>query len=426
MLVLSVADVEAVLGVKGRWSSVKGEIARVCKSSKTGQAMFGFAYTNIVCETVSSCIDEQLDTLRGKELDAAAVDKWGKQVADKLASLVDLASLPPRRVVSLSYRGCSFDMQLSTARQEMDVKLQILIKHAAVHNAQVPCLTFEAELVDKSVGPKLAGVSDALVDATRKARETANALLEQARIHGAEGIKQVLNAKEVHLVTVQREFSVEIGLLRSMMGEGGKARVEQAILDALPSPSNLDASWRPASCLQTVTALQGSPLYSFVPAQVQQTVASTRELLHAICNATTPRIDPQRATSFMKLVLKRCEFFVVEVQSSCHSGKQKHVYGAEALKLRFSKLKETAASKNKAQLTLKDLDIFKSFEWLLDVESQSKLKTITDDICASAGIMVAAMPSFGGEPESESTSKAAAVSKKRKAEVYHAAAAMFE
>ena len=96
------------------------------------------------------------------------------------------------------------------------------------------------------------------------------------------------------------------------------------------------------------------------------------------------------------------------------------------MKLRLSKLKETAASKSKAQLTLKDLDIFKSFEWLLDVESQSKLKTITDDICASAGIMVAAMPSFGGEPESESTSKAAAVSKKRKAEVYHAAAAMFE
>ena len=86
----------------------------------------------------------------------------------------------------------------------------------------------------------------------------------------------------------------------------------------------------------------------------------------------------------------------------------------------------TAASNNKTQLTLKDLDTFKSFEWLLDSESQGKLKTITDDICAIAGIMVASMPSFGVEPESESSSKAAAVSKKRKAEVVHAAAAMFE
>ena len=76
-------------------------------------------------------------------------------------------------------------MQLSTTRQEFNVKPQILIKHAAGHNAPVPSLTLEAALVDKSVEPKLAGVSGTLVDATRKARETANALLEQARIHGA-------------------------------------------------------------------------------------------------------------------------------------------------------------------------------------------------------------------------------------------------
>ena len=68
-------------------------------------------------------------------------------------------------------------------------------------------------------------------------------------------------------------------------------------------------------------------------------MASTRELLHAICNATTPRIDTNRATSFMKLVLKRCEFFVVEAWSSSQDGKEKHVYGAEALKLKCSKLK---------------------------------------------------------------------------------------
>ena len=160
MLVLSVADVEATIGVKGRWGSVKDETGRVGKSSKTVQAMSGFAYTNIVCEIISKCIGEQLDTLQGKELNAAAVGRWEKQVADKLASLVDLASLlARRRMVTLSCRGCNFDVQLSTERQEMDVKLQILIKHAAVHNAQVPSLTFGAELADKSVEPKLAGVS---------------------------------------------------------------------------------------------------------------------------------------------------------------------------------------------------------------------------------------------------------------------------
>jgi hypothetical protein len=425
MLVLSVADVEAVIAEKGRWTNVMGEIGRLCKSSKTGQALFGFAYTNIVCESVSKCIDEQLETLRGKQLDTKAVDRWEKHAADKLSSLVDLAALPAKRVVSMTYRGCSFDMVLGTARQEMEVKLQILIKHAAVHNDMVPSLTFESELVDKAVAPTLAGVTDSLVDATKKARETANALLEQARLHGAEGIKQVLNAKEVHLLTVQREFSVEIGLLRSMMGEGGKTRVEQAILDALPSQSKPDAAAKPASSLHAVTALQGSPLYSFVPAQVQQTVVSTRELLHAICNATTPRIDPSRATSFMKLVLKRCESFVVEPKVSKQSGQQQYAYGAEALMLKFSKLEAAASSEGKGQLTLKDLDIFKSFEWLLPQDAQRKLKTITDEICANAGIMVAAMPSFVGQAESESSSKAAAVSKKRKAEVMHAASELF-
>ena len=55
--------------------------------------MFGFAYTNIVCETVSKCIDEQLDTLQSKELNAVAVGRWAKQVADRFASPVSYTHL---------------------------------------------------------------------------------------------------------------------------------------------------------------------------------------------------------------------------------------------------------------------------------------------------------------------------------------------
>jgi hypothetical protein len=424
ILAMSAADVEAVIREQGSWGNVNQEINRICKGSTAGQALFGFAYTNIVCEAVTKCIDEDLLTLEGKHLDAAAVEKWERSVTERLATLVDLSSLPPKREAKLSYRGCDFVMQIGTARQEMDFKLQVLIKHAAVHHGLVPPLTFENELVDKSVSPLLAGVSEALVEATKKARETANALLDQAKILGSEGIKQVLDSKEVHLVTVQREFHVEINFLRSMMGEGGKARVEKAILDALPLMGNTD-SWTPSTSLQAVTALQGSPLYSFVPSQVQQTVVSSRELLHAICNGMSPRVDPARATSFMRLVLKRCELFVSEAKEGNKTGKVKYVFGAEALHIKFDRL-DAAARDDIDKLSLKDLDFFKSFEWLLGRPQLLRLKVITDLICTKAGIMVAVQPKpTGEEASSSSSSKVAASARKRKSELMHAASELF-
>ena len=60
VLVLSAADVEAILAETGNWSAVFQEVGRVCKSSKTGQTLFGFALINFVCEAVASCIDGQL------------------------------------------------------------------------------------------------------------------------------------------------------------------------------------------------------------------------------------------------------------------------------------------------------------------------------------------------------------------------------
>jgi len=424
ILAMSAADVEAVISEQGSWGNVKQEINRICKGSTAGQALFGFAYTNIVCEAVTKCIDEELMGLKGKHLDVASAEEWERSVSDRLATLVDLSSLPAKRETMLSYRGCDFQVQLTTARQEMDVKLQVLIKHAAVHHGLVPPLTFENELVDKAVVPLLAGVAEALVESTKKARETANALLDQAKVHGSEGIKQVLDSKEVHLVTVQREFNVEINFLRSMMGEGGKTRVEKAILDALPV-KGIPGSWTPSSSLQAVTALQGSPLYSFVPSQVQQTVISSRELLHAICNGMSPRVDPARATAFMKLVLQSCELFVSEAKGSSKKGEVNYIYGAEALQLKFNKL-ETAARDDIDKLTLKDVDIFKSFEWMLGKPQLLKLKAITDQICAKAGIIVAVQPSSTAEEgSSSSSSKVAATAKKRKSELMHAASELF-
>ena len=102
---------------------------------------------------------------------------------------------------------------------------------------------------------------------------------------------------------MQREFSVEIGFLRAMMGDGGKTRLEAAVLESLPGPDNPGA-WSPKASLQAVTAIQGSPLYAFVAPSVQQAVVSCMELLHSITNGLAPRVDSSRASAFVKLVLK--------------------------------------------------------------------------------------------------------------------------
>ena len=427
VLVLSAADVEAILAESGSWSNVTKEIARACSGSKTGQGLFGFAHINIVCESVGNLIDKQLKSLTDKYLDHAVMKTWEDETAKLLADVGDLRMLPAKRLVQLSYRGCCFELPLSSARQEMDIKLQILVKHCAVAAGMLPSLTFEEELCDKKAVPALKGVAEDLVEASRKARETANALLEQAQANGSEGIKSVLDQKEVHLLTMQREFSVEIGFLRAMMGDGGKTRLEAAVLESLPGPDNPGA-WSPKTSLQAVTAIQGSPLYAFVAPSVQQAVVSCRELLHSITNGLAPRVDSSRASAFVKLVLKKCELFVFEnaPDKDKEEAPEKMLYGADALKLKFQKLTEKCD--NEEEVSLGDLDCFKSFEWMLDASSVKKLKEITVQVCAKAGMLVPMLASNAAPacaPSDSSGSKATIASKKRKLEVHHAASELF-
>ena len=76
----------------------------------------------------------------------------------------------------------------------------------------------------------------------------------------------------------------------------------------------------------------------------------------------------------------------------------------------------------KVKVSLDDLDGFKSFEWMMTDRQMKQLKVVTDQVCAAAGVFAHCEK---GDESSNSGSKAAAASKKRKAEVQHAAAEMF-
>jgi len=211
------------------------------------------------------------------------------------------------------------------------------------------------------------------------------------------------------------------------MGDGGKTRLEAAVLESLPGPDNPGA-WSPKTSLQAVTAIQGSPLYAFVAPSVQQAVVSFGELLHSITNGLAPRVDSSRASAFFKLVLKKCELFVFEnaPDKDKEEAPEKILYGADALKLNFEKLTEKCD--NEEEVSLGDLDCFKSFEWMLDAASVKKLKEITDQVCAKAGMLVPmlasnAAPAFA--PSDSSGSKATIASNKRKLGVHHAASELF-
>ena len=86
ILAVSAADVEAVIKEQGSWCNVKEEINIICKGSAAGQALFGFAYTNVVCEAVTKCIEDELTGLKGKHLDVATAEKWEGSVSERHGS----------------------------------------------------------------------------------------------------------------------------------------------------------------------------------------------------------------------------------------------------------------------------------------------------------------------------------------------------
>ena len=235
-LVLNTKDVEKIFAAEGSWQPIADILASVVDSSVLGNKMFGWLMAPVLAERMQiftdRCID---DPLRG-EVSTTTVEKCVTSCLDEAARLGAVSALREKRDITIGYRGMQLLVKgVRGYEEELRLRIAARLKSMCAGDG-VPLLIFESSVLGD---PESKGKSDDKVDPEVlkdfvMARRTANEMLKDQVLSG-ELVKEMLNNKGQICLQVDKTFKLEMALLDTACGEGGVARMQTLVLEALPT-----------------------------------------------------------------------------------------------------------------------------------------------------------------------------------------------
>eukprot|EP00971_Amphidinium_carterae_P329760 6462423-Amphidinium_carterae.1 len=161
-------------------------------------------------------------------------------------------------------------------------------------------------------------------------------------------------------------------------GDGGKKKLQSAVLDAFPSeskPVGVNAAFA------ALEQLKSSELYKFAGTAAKGDVNSAFTIVAALQSGRAPQKPSDSTTDFCTQMWTRLPCFVQF--KSCPAGKDEkeavQLFGSEALKAKWELLKKRPSDK----LTLQDLDEMNCFAFLLTSDVHAELKKLSAQVLAS-------------------------------------------
>ena len=235
-LVLCMSDVEQIMEQSGSWQPIATVLSRVVDSSMLGMKMFGWLLTPVLAESMQIFTDKCIDESLSGEVNTASIEQCAADCLGEAVSLGALAVLGHRRDIKVSYRGMQLTVQdIRGYEEELTIRIAAKLKSRCV-GAGVPLLVFESSVL----GPPQLEAKDApkvqpeVLKDFKMARVTANEMLKKQVLSG-ELVKEMITTKGQICVQVDKTFKIELALLDTACGEGGVARMQDLVLEALPT-----------------------------------------------------------------------------------------------------------------------------------------------------------------------------------------------
>lgn len=255
-------------------------------------------------------------------------------------------------------------------------------------------------------------IEEILLKGADTARKTCNGFVADDD-EGMTGgrIKQVLTDRHGHLLMLDRDWAVESDFFHSVVGDVGEENMKARILDCMPT-AGLEKSI--PDCLDELTKLGDSMLFTFVGAGMKSTFRYVHGVMKALSSGHMPNLGAETVSSdFLSKVKERLTNFVRFNKPASSSEAAVTIVGKPAMKHRFD---EAAAQVQGGKvMTLADLRVFHLFGWMLEPADQTKVQQWTSKVCAP---LVSSEPKARAKPSAKRQAKvdaAAAVAEYLKA-----------
>jgi len=397
-LVLSVSEVETLLGAKGQWRDHRSTLLKVIRGSKLGAKLFSAAASAVLMEEFSVFVDTEITVLRANRAPLTKqliTDLKAKLLAhgETLGGKVSGRALAGRRDIVVRYRSAEVPCSVLDHIEEIDVKIGAFVKEAALGRANgLTPLAWESHCFGhpkhaEKIASDIPGMKD-----YEAARVVANEAFQAAGAKTGSDFAEVMAKKAAVLRQLDRSSSVEAGALKVMLEGQGQKVLQEKVLDAMPSAT---AERSIQQTVEDIMAVQSSELYKFVQPSTRAAVDGAKDFLQSMEAGECAKVHDIPSEGFMRQVLQRTEFFACW-RPAAQEGKPpgSPVFGKTALEKIMADLQK--ASTSEKGIKINDLAVPSMLRHLLPTKLKVLLDELTDEVVKKAMITPAGSASSSG------------------------------
>lgn len=328
-LILEEERVEQLVGLKAEddWAKVEESLATVVHESIVGKALFGAAFAKLLRGKTTDLITTQVAKLLLGAVSQSALDE-NREGFLRLMKALDRDAMEPQppREVAIRYRRALVMAKVTSAFDEYSIKVDALVRGAAVDSGALPPMFCEDSLVPKLQENATLQVDAAILVGNMSARRAAAELMK-GKVHSGTVIQEMLQEQRSLLLQLDRSFRLEIDFWSSVSGDRAEQRLLDEVIAVMPKP---DLPKTTAEVLDALAKLGQMKLLEFAGVALQSTFRSVISIVEAIHCGKAPGFDGSNMSSFMTSIMGAAALFCKFEEPASEEAPATIIYGKDA------------------------------------------------------------------------------------------------
>eukprot|EP00959_Pyramimonas_sp_CCMP1952_P316820 6631504-Pyramimonas_sp.AAC.1 len=392
------AEFDTVMNHKGDMLLVKDSISKLYCFSDLGHQLFGSIVSRLVNEDVAKIIRTHVEALKTKLITEKVLAAQKSKCLAECNRLPSITSLKANRTVSYTYGvHNTLEREVSSLVDEVSWKFACLWKGFGVASGKIKTFGFEEIVCAKISAPGSGSVDDDLCASTKVARAALVQAVENAKLDNQNDLVAFVTSRSAAWVTTDRDFGVEISILKALGGNVGKRLLSEHMRAAI-------VHQQPSDSLATFQLLTTKPVYKLADKASQVQFDLMHKIIGRIVDGRAPEIDDcaQKADMLKELLLLLPGYLQHEVAKS--GGGTETVTGSKALSAMYDTMKTKV---DNGRASMQDVEPFVVYAYLATKEDQQKYKAMVDVVKAKIGAVGGTKRARGSRGSSSDAAAAA-------------------
>jgi len=365
-LVISAGDLAKILGATDV-SEVAGELRRVVAESQLGSILFAQMLAQLAESSFMIAVDKFIaEMLNEQDLNEENVQACMQACHDEAMKWQLDQRCIGKRNIEITYRNLILQIAVACAHEIAFFKIRAHIRQRAVAKKTLKALWFEDAIMDE-IPLETKSIDWKLIKPMEAAREIINDEAKASCPSSGDVAVTMIANRLPTLLLIDESSVLDLALAKSLSSGPGASKLQQKIIDVMPTASTLKTL---ASAVVEMEAVAASPLNGFANKSAQAVVVDVLSTLKQMQRGYPPTFTSWGGCPNLMAIKARLPLFFEWNPSSAGAGENKRLLGAEALVCYLSHCQEVMDEEK--IINIGELQCFQVFEWLLDEEQKKK------------------------------------------------------